>query len=77
MHGFDSAQAFLDGMVADSLGCVVLDVRMPGMDGLELQRRLTDCGVEVPSVFLTGHGDIPSRWKRCMRAPDATDHGRG
>lgn len=57
--GFDSAEAFLDGMVAESLGCVVLDVRMPGIDGLELQRRLADRGVEVPIVFLTGHGDIP------------------
>lgn len=40
-------------------GCLVLDVRMPGMNGLELQRELTDRGIRMPVIFITGHGDIP------------------
>jgi FixJ family two-component response regulator len=43
----------------DGVGCIVLDVRMPKLDGMGLQARLTDKGVDLPIVFLTGHGDIP------------------
>jgi len=43
----------------DSPGCLVLDVRLPGLNGLDLQRRLAEAGVDIPIVFLTGHGDIP------------------
>lgn len=54
-----SAQAFLDHERRDDAGCVVLDVRMPGMSGLELQHELTRTGSAPPLVFITGHGDIP------------------
>ena len=56
---FGSAREFLAGYRADETACLVLDVSMPDVDGLELQRRLTHAGVLVPIVFLTGHGDIP------------------
>ncbi len=56
---FESARAFVDGYDANAEGCLVLDVKMPGMDGLELQEVLTASGCTLPIVFLTGHGDIP------------------
>lgn len=56
---FDSARAFLDAYDPASDGCLVLDVKMPGMDGLELQDVLAARGCVLPIVFLTGHGDIP------------------
>lgn len=54
---FESAEAFLSAAPAGD--CLVLDVAMPGLDGLELQERLTASGSRQPIVFLTGHGDIP------------------
>ncbi len=64
---FDSAQAFLEAYDADRPGCVVLDVRMRGMSGLELQDDLATRGVGIPIIFVTGHGDIPMavRAMRC------------
>jgi FixJ family two-component response regulator len=59
VRAFTSAKTFLASYQADALGCVVLDVAMPELDGLELQQRLTQSGVLLPIVFLTGHGDIP------------------
>jgi FixJ family two-component response regulator len=56
---FESAEAFLARPDRQARGCLVLDVTMPGLDGLELQRRLTEAGQALPIVFLTGHGDIP------------------
>src|SRR5262245_13531359 len=56
---FASAREFLDGARLERPGCLVLDVRMPGLSGLDLQRELAQRGVEIPIVFLTGHGDIP------------------
>jgi FixJ family two-component response regulator len=56
---FASAQEFLSTHAGDSPGCLVLDVRLPGLNGLDLQRRLAEAGVDIPIVFLTGHGDIP------------------
>lgn len=56
---FDSAEAFLEAHGPDRRGCLVLDIRMPGMDGLELQRRLREMDAPLPVVFITGHGDIP------------------
>jgi len=56
---FDSAEAFLAQCDASAPGCLVLDVHLPGLDGLALQRRLTERGPAWPIVFMTGHGDIP------------------
>lgn len=55
----DSAQAFLDRWQPGSGGCAILDIRMPGMDGLELQRALQDMDAAMPVIFITGHGDVP------------------
>jgi two-component system response regulator FixJ len=57
--GFDSAEAFLTEGDAAAAGCCLLDVRMPGMDGLTLLRRLGDTGAAAPVVVMTGHGDVP------------------
>ena len=54
-----SARAFLDTLQPDISGCLVLDVRMPGLSGLEFQRQLGSLGIRIPIVFITGHGDIP------------------
>lgn len=59
VSGFHSAADFLKHFPEDANGCLVLDVAMPGMDGMELQRRLNESGNPIPIVFLTGHGDIP------------------
>jgi two-component system response regulator FixJ len=56
---YDSATAFLTAVPNLGIGCVLTDVRMPGLDGLELQRRLTQLGVRMPVIIMTGHGDIP------------------
>ena len=56
---FESAEAFLARQDQKAQGCLVLDVTMPGLDGLELQRRLAAAGESLPIVFLSGHGDIP------------------
>jgi FixJ family two-component response regulator len=64
---FASAKEFLDGARVDRPGCLVLDVHMPGLSGLDLQRELARKGVEIPIIFLTGHGDIPMT-VRAMKA---------
>ncbi len=64
---YDSPDAFLRQYDPAAPGCLVLDVAMPGVDGLELQRRLVDAGCPLPIVFITGHGDIPTS-VRAMRA---------
>ena len=56
---YESAQDFLNTGLIDSAGCVIIDVRLPGMNGLELQSKLSDMGVEMPVVLMTAHGDIP------------------
>jgi FixJ family two-component response regulator len=56
---YANAQQFLDGEAAPDCSCLILDVRMPGIDGLQLQERLRDKPCSAPIVFLTGHGDIP------------------
>lgn len=56
---FDSADAFFEQHVSTQRGCLVLDIRMPGMSGLELQQRLTETGSVLPIIFITGHGDVP------------------
>lgn len=59
MQAFGSAQEFLVAQPADAKGCVVLDINMPGMNGLDLQREMNATGIPLPVIFLTGHGDIP------------------
>lgn len=56
---FGSAEDFLAAYQPDFTGCLVLDVRMPGMDGIQLQRALAARRCALPIIFLTGHGDIP------------------
>lgn len=57
--GFGSPREMMDADLPDRTGCMVLDVRMPGGSGLDLQQQLAASGYEKPIVFLTGHGDIP------------------
>lgn len=57
---FESAQAFLDRAPEAGVACIVSDVRMPGLSGLDLQASLTEAGRELPIVFMSGHGDIPT-----------------
>lgn len=64
-HGFDtipceSAEAFLDVYDDQHPACLVLDLRMPGMSGLQLQQRLNEDGHSLPIIMLTGHGDVPA-----------------
>jgi FixJ family two-component response regulator len=56
---FASAQEFLRGKRPDVPGCLVLDVRLPGLSGLDLQKRMAAANSEIPIIFITGHGDIP------------------
>ncbi|MGO8985515.1 MAG: response regulator transcription factor [Terriglobales bacterium] len=56
---FASAQDFLGAKRQDTPACLVLDVRMPGLSGLDLQMKLRDDGIPIPIIFITGHGDIP------------------
>ena len=56
---FASAQDFLAVKRPDVPACLVLDVRMPGVSGLDLQLKLSDAGIHIPIIFITGHGDIP------------------
>jgi FixJ family two-component response regulator len=58
-EAFATPQEFLDRKPADSRGCLVLDVRLPGMSGLDFQRGLAQAGMTIPIIFLTGHGDVP------------------
>jgi FixJ family two-component response regulator len=56
---FGSADDFLETKYLDIPGCLVLDIRLPGLSGLGLQRRLAEIGVDLPIIFITGYGDIP------------------
>jgi FixJ family two-component response regulator len=56
---FASGAEFVARTPAEAPSCLILDVRLPGMSGLEFQRELTAAGVEIPIIFITGHGDIP------------------
>jgi FixJ family two-component response regulator len=64
---FVSATEFLQSWKADAHGCIVLDVRLPGLSGLDLQRELADANIHTPIIFITGHGDIPMT-VRAMKA---------
>jgi FixJ family two-component response regulator len=56
---FSSAQEFLDFFKVEMRGCLVLDIRMPGMSGLDLQEQLKLLGAHIPVIIITGHGDVP------------------
>jgi FixJ family two-component response regulator len=56
---FANANAFLDRYEPEMTGCLVLDIRMPGMNGMELQRKLNERNSILPIIFVTGHGDVP------------------
>ncbi len=56
---YDSARAYLNDAKRGAAGCIVTDVRMPGMSGIELLRKLKSDGVSVPVIVMTGHGDVP------------------
>ena len=58
-EAFATPREFLDSKRANSPGCLVLDVRLPGMNGLDFQRALAEAGVCLPIIFITGHGDVP------------------
>jgi FixJ family two-component response regulator len=58
-ESFANAQEFFSRHAADGPSCLVLDVRLPGLSGLDFQRQLADAGVQIPIIFVTGHGDIP------------------
>jgi len=64
---FASAQEFLDSPASDTPCCLVLDVRLPGLSGLDLQSRMAELDREVPIIFITGHADVPTS-VRAMKA---------
>ncbi len=59
-RGFSSADEFLEAFDPEAHACIILDLRMPGMSGLELQARLRELGSVTPIIFVTAHGDVPS-----------------
>ena len=67
VEAFASAQDFLRSTRPDVPGCLVLDVRLPGLSGLDLQKRMAEVQLEIPIVFISGHGDIPMS-VRAMKA---------
>jgi FixJ family two-component response regulator len=67
VESFDSAEAFLQKKLPDLPTCLVLDVRLPGLSGLDFQQELAKRNIRIPIVFVTGHGDIPMS-VRAMKA---------
>lgn len=67
VRAFPSPQEFLESKPADAPGCLVLDIRLPGMSGLSFQKELVKAGLPLPVIFITGHGDIPMS-VRAMKA---------
>src|SRR5271154_4534695 len=58
-ESFETAEEFLRSKRSNGPSCLVLDVRLPGVNGIDFQRRLADAGFRIPIIFITGHGDIP------------------
>ena len=67
VQAFASANEFLAARHVDEPSCLVLDIRLPDLNGLELQQRMGEIGLEIPIIFVTGHGDIPTS-VRAMKA---------
>src|ERR1044071_9662717 len=67
VRAFGSAHEFLAEPRRDATGCLVLDVQLPGLSGLDLQRELAKLNIQIPIIFITGHGDIPTS-VRVMKA---------
>jgi FixJ family two-component response regulator len=67
VEAFASAHEFLQSRRPDLPACLILDVRMPGLSGLDLQRDLSEANIHIPIIFITGHGDIPMS-VRAMKA---------
>jgi RNA polymerase sigma factor (sigma-70 family) len=67
VRSFPSAREFLAGVDSITSGCLLLDVRMPGMNGLDLQKELADAQIYIPIIFITGHGTVPMS-VRAMKA---------
>ncbi len=59
VRGFDNAKSFLELLPQIRSGCIITDVRMPGITGIDLLRRVKELGVDIPVIVITGHGDIP------------------
>ena len=59
VEAFASAPEFLRSKLTDVPGCLVLDVRLPGLSGLDLQKRMAESDIEIPIIFISGHGDVP------------------
>lgn len=64
---FASARDFLENPRPERPACLILDLRLPGLNGMELQQQLTESGIHIPIIFITGHGDIPTS-VRAMKA---------
>src|SRR5258705_13633555 len=62
-EAFATAREFLGRKRRDGPSCLILDVRLPGVNGLDFQRELTDADIFIPFIFITGHGDIPMTLK--------------
>jgi FixJ family two-component response regulator len=60
IESFASAPEFLDHLGAEAPSCLVLDLQLPGLSGLDLQKRMAEVGLEIPIIFITGHGNIPA-----------------
>src|SRR3984893_19062420 len=58
-QSFGTAEEFLRSKRPDGPSCLVLDVSLPGVNGLDFQHELADAGIQIPIIFITGHGDIP------------------
>ena len=64
---FDSTMQFLQGNLSDEVSCLILDVRLPGLSGLDFQAELAAAKINIPIIFITGHGDIPMTVKAMKR----------
>lgn len=62
-ESFSGGQQFLDAYDGSEPGCLVLDIRMPGMSGMKLQEKLSENHINIPIIFITGHGDVPTATK--------------